>query len=257
MNGIPPGWIVGPGGLCFPPKTFYRQTGWIANGPAYMGGRTTISPTRKVGELMSLPVSESEAPITATLSFASYVSNDNGAPAAGSGTNNHLPRIYLSWGSHKGKMQAVFDLLHGVRVVVEGSTIECRAQMDFIDPDPANQQGPTLDVYMSIGDGDIGRGPGLTFTSPGQALDVETAATFSIPLWAKSVEVHSSSDPNAAPVNTFDAEIKPFAAVGAATISRFATLRERVQLPNGAEAIQITNLGPDSPTYTPIFHLEI
>jgi hypothetical protein len=170
---------------------------------------------------------------------------------AGPGISDHKVYADLLWGSAKGNGRADIDICHGTRVTLEGSYLTVSVRMTFVNG------GPIVRVYASIGDGNVGKGPQLTFTADTTQLAIGANAIYGVSSYAREVEIQSDFSPLLPIIPTFLIEFLSAPVIGAVAISRHIGTDTRIAIPNGCEGIRIVNNGPGVNRFTPIFHLAL
>ena len=245
--------------------------GILDKNPAELGGRVRLEPSGATGtdenpltgfssRMMAISAEDKSKTQTYVLSFDLTVEGATPAVAATYPVlTNMLIRARLQWGSPKGKGEAVIDVKHGTRLTLEGTSLVVDIEVVFDNSVvvAANNDGPVVHVYGSVGLGSIGKGPQLTFTSQAQAINSGALFLFPIPAYAREIEIQNNGDPFAAIATTFNIDILSSPIAGGRLITRHGNTNQRITIPNGAGGVQVTNRGPANTIITPIYHLAL
>ena len=153
------------------------------------------------------------------------------------------------WGSKRGGGSITFDLRHGCRMTLDASHVTLSAEM------LGTVTGGKVRVAASIAYGSVTGPSSLTFTEAKTSLAAGlTSSSLPIPSYARRVAVITDST---APLAT--GAFLPSSAVGAPVIGRFTVSNgmTAVDIPNGAEFIQITNAAAVGANFWPFFELVV
>lgn len=231
--------------------------GVLDQGPDSMGGRARLgisglNGARTQARMLDITAKLQNMPQTFVLSF-SAVPITQPIPVL----SNHRIFATICWGSLKSQQAATFDLKHGTRLTLEGTQLTVDGIYTTQAPGGIPADGPDYDVTCSIGAGSVGKGPTVTFTDEDQVVNVGASVIRVLPRYARQVEIQSDGNPFAGIPPSFLLSFLVSPVGGARVISTHAGRDVPITIPNGAEAIQITNNGPGIVQHTPIYHLSL
>lgn len=204
----------------------------ILHKPGYdLGGKATIGINSRPARILQLSADRDGDPYTVAIG----IDVKTIVPAAA--TSDHLLRGKLLFGSKGGRGEVLFDLRNGVRVTVEASYISLDA---FMVGTPANVGEASFEVHSSVGQGTTNGPWSLAFSEPRFSLAAgATSAIFAIPSYARRVACYSNTS------GTWVIETLATNAGGAPVLQQFNGTQnmEPVQIPNGAQFVQVRNTG--------------
>lgn len=189
-----------------------------------------------------------------TLSFNCRILRESSSIA------NHFIRALVQWGSAKGKNAVLLDLKHGARVCLEGAYCNVDAQYAF-SPIPAGSAvnaGPDVEVSCSISPGTAAPQPNTLTVCTGEvAVGITTEIV--IPSYAYALVIQSRRNPAVAPAAVIQSSFGSATAAsgGKRTISISDELWAPILIPNGAEVVDVQNVGPATNEINAVFQLMI
>lgn len=227
--------------------------GIMDQGPGQLGGKAIVGPNAGPGATEQLTGTALRLEARDKSKSQNFVLSFDAKPIRASANpvnNNHIIHAQIIWGSPKGNGNTLIDVKHGTRVTLEGTSCSVNLFYSFTDEAGFGRIGPDYEVFCSVAGGSVGKGPQLTFTGLIiQAVGVPDR--IDIPDYAREIEFQSTSLVGQ-PI-TFD--FLTANAAGARVISTRNLQFGQVTIPNGAEAIEVTNAAGGNTTF--IYHLSL
>jgi hypothetical protein len=212
--------------------------------PGYdLGGQGFLAVGLAPIRLLQISAEREQDPLVVAISID--VKTVEAFPAA----SDHRAIGRCEWGSKRGGGSIVFDLRHGCRMTLDASHVTLSAEM------LGTVSGGKVRVASSIAYGSVTGPSSLTFTEATVSLAAGiTSSPLEIPSYARRVAVFTDSS---APLAT--GAFLTSDAGGATVIGRFSVSNgmEAVQIPNGAEFIQLTNAAAVGANFTPFYELVV
>lgn len=174
------------------------------------------------------------------------------APPLGS---NHLLRARIRWGSGKAKNSVLIDYRNGLRVTVDGSSIEVSGVYDWVGSGPRfNVSGIGPDVFLGaqVIEGSIGTpNSQATLTLGGSPIGAGSSDAFIVPSFANRLTIAGTT------AGPYDIQFSQDLAGEGLFAELLGVLPgQTVLIPGGTEAVLITNHNAASDNVLAVFGLD-